>query len=249
MMFENKIVVITGSSSGIGRATAIKFAKAGANIVVNSRSNVSGGHEVVEKIEQLGQKAIYVQGDLSEPDCVTALFESTLKTFGTVDILINNAGGAAGQPFLETTRDHWVKAFDANLFSAVLCAREAAKIMLKKGEGTIINTSSVRGIAHTGREGIMAYSAAKAAVINFTKTLAKELAPNITVNAVAPGFVYTSNYDNFPQELKDAFIEATTIKRFIHVDEIADAFMYLASTNAVTGAVLVVDGGFTLKLT
>ena len=247
-MFDDKIVVITGSSSGIGKATAIKFAKAGAHIVVNSRSNVSGGQEVVKEIEQLGQKAMYVQGDMSQPERVKTLFETTLKTFGTVDILINNAGVAEGRPFLETTKDYWVRAFDANFFSTVLCAREAAEIMLAKGEGKILNTTSIRGIAHTGREGIMAYSAAKAAVINFTKTLAKELAPTISVNAVAPGFVYTPNYDTVPQEQKDAFIRATTIKRFIHVDEIADAFLYLASTNAVTGEVLVVDGGFTLKL-
>lgn len=247
-MLKDKIVIITGSSSGIGRATALKFAQAGADVVVNSRSNVAGGQEVVEAIEKLGQRAIYVQADLAEPDQVKALFETTLSTFGTVDILINNAGVSVGKPFLDTTKEFWLKAFNDNFFGAVLCSQEAARIMLKKGKGKIINTSSVRGIGHTGREGIMAYSAAKAALINFTKTLAKELAPNITVNAVAPGFVYTPNYDNFPQELKEAFIIATPLKRFIQVDEVADAFMYLASTDVVTGEVLVVDGGFTLKL-
>lgn len=247
-MLENKVVVITGSASGIGQAAALKFAKAGAKIVVNARSNVAGGESVVREIEQLGSEAIFVQGDLSDPDTVKSLFDTTLKTFGTVDILINNAGVASGMPFLETSKEYWVDAFNHNFFSAVLCAQEAAKIMLEKGEGKIINTSSVRGIAHSGREGLMAYSAAKAALINFTKTLAKDLAPNITVNAVAPGFVYTPNYDNFPQELKDAFMAATPIHRFIRVDDIADAFLYLATANSVTGEVLVVDGGFTLKL-
>ena len=246
-MLENKIVIITGSASGIGAATALKFAKAGANIVVNARSNTAGGERVVREITQLGRQAIFVQGNMSEPEQVASLFETTLKTFGTVDILINNAGVSTGKPFLETTKDHWVEVFNNNFFSAVLCAKEAAKIMRAKGEGKIINTSSVRGLPHTGREGIMAYSAAKAALINFTKTLAKELAPHITVNAVAPGFVYTPNYDTFPQELKDAFMQATPLHRFIHVDEIAEAFLYLATANAITGEVLVVDGGFTLK--
>lgn len=246
-MLDNKIVIITGSASGIGAATALKFAQAGANIVVNAKSNTAGGEKVVQEITQLGRQAIFVQGDMSEPEQVASLFETTLKTFGTVDILINNAGVSKGKPFLESTKEHWVELFNNNFFSAVLCAKEAAKIMRAKGEGKIINTTSVRGLPHTGREGIMAYSAAKAALINFTKTLAKELAPQITVNAVAPGFVYTPNYDKFPQEVKDAFMDATPLHRFIHVDEIAEAFLYLASTNAVTGEVLVVDGGFTLK--
>jgi 3-oxoacyl-[acyl-carrier protein] reductase len=246
-MLENKMVLITGSASGIGEATALKFAKAGANIVVNAKSNTAGGERVVQEITRLGRKAIFVQADLSDPEQVASMFETTLETFGTVDILINNAGVATGKPFLETTKAHWVDVFNNNFFSAVLCAKEAAKIMRAKGEGKILNTTSVRGIAHTGREGIMAYSAAKAALINFTKTLAKELAPEIAVNAVAPGFVYTQNYDNFPEELKEAFMEATPLHRFIHVDEIAEAFLYLATTKAVTGEVLVVDGGFTLK--
>ncbi len=247
-MVENKVVIITGSASGIGQAAALKFAKAGANIVVNAKSNVAGGESVVREIRQLGREAIFVQGDLSEPDTVKALFDTVLETFGTVDILINNAGVASGKPFLETTKDDWIEAFNHNFFSTVLCVKEATKIMLEHGEGKIINTSSVRGIAHSGREGLMPYSAAKAAMINFTKTLAKDLAPNITVNAVAPGFVYTPNYNDFPQELQDAFMAATPIHRFIHVDEIADAFLYLATANSVTGEVLVIDGGFTLKL-
>ncbi|PIE36123.1 beta-ketoacyl-ACP reductase [candidate division KSB3 bacterium] len=247
-MLKNKVVIITGSGSGIGQAAAVKFANAGANVVVHAKSNVAGGENLVQAIEQLGRESIFVQGDLSNPETVKVLFDTTLNTFGTIDILINNAGVASGKAFLETTKDDWLEAFNHNFFSAVLCAQAAAKIMLKKGEGKIINTSSVRGLPHGGREGLMPYSSAKAAMINFTKTLAKDLAPNITVNAVAPGFVYTPNYDDFPQELKEAFMAATPIRRFIDVDEIADAFLYLATANSVTGEVLVVDGGFTLKL-
>lgn len=120
--------------------------------------------------------------------------------------------------------------------------------MQEEGQGSIINTSSIRGLDVSGREGIMAYSAAKAALINFTTTLAKELAPDITVNAVAPGFVYKPDYESFPDELKQAFLDGTLIKRFIEPHEIADAYLYLAGTPVVTGEVLVVDGGFRLKL-
>lgn len=117
---------------------------------------------------------------------------------------------------------------------------------MKKG-GVILNTSSIRGLFSTGREGIMAYSAAKVAVSGFTKTLAKELAPEIRVNAVAPGFVYTPNYDKMPEKTKKHFIKNTYLKRWINVNEIAEAFLYLATAKAVTGEILVVDAGFTLK--
>lgn len=248
MKLKNKVVVITGSSSNIGKETALLFAKTGAKVVVNSNINISGGKEVASQIVKSGGEAIYVQADVSEEKDVIKLFNEAVKAFGTVDVLINNAGITPGQPFLETTVDIWQKAFTGNLLSTVLCSREASKIMLKNGHGSIINTSSVRGIEHTGREGIMAYSAAKAGIINFTKTLAKQLAPNIFVNAVAPGFVYTHNYASMSQEQKDAFINATLIKRFIQPNEIAEAFLFLASSDIITGEVLVVDGGFTLKV-
>lgn len=248
MEIKDTVTVITGSSAGIGRATALRFAREGAKLVINSRSNIKGGEEVVAKIRELGTEAIYVQADLSEPNQVKSLFDQTLSAFGTVDILINNAGTTIGAgPFLETTKEDWLKAFTHNVITAVLCSKEASKIMLGKGRGKIINTSSVRGLENTGREGIMAYSAAKAALINFTKTLAKELAPAITVNAIAPGFVSSPSYDAMPRELRDDFINATQIKRFISPQEIADAFLFLANADALTGEVLVIDGGFTLK--
>ncbi len=210
MDIKSKVAIISGSSSNIGKATALLFAQAGAKIVINSNMNITGGQEVVNTITKLGGEAIFVQADVSKEQDVLRLFDRTIDQFGTVDILINNAGVTLGQPFLETTVDVWQQAFANNLISAVLCSREAAKIMLKKEQGSIINTVSVRGIEHTGREGIMAYSAAKAGLINFTKTLAKELAPNIFVNAIAPGFVYTQNFAKMPKELVDSFINATS---------------------------------------
>lgn len=247
MKFKDKVALVTGASSGIGRATAIKFAGEGARVVVNYRSNPHGAQEVVGEIEKLGGEAIPVQANVADPAQVEALFAKTLEAFGGLDILINNAGSTVGKPFLEMTKEDWLSSFDDNFFGAVLCSQQAAKIMLKKGGGKIITTGSIRGLGHTGRAGIMAYSAAKAALINFTKTLAKELAPKITVNIVAPGFVYTPSYDDMPQETVDGFIGGTLIKRFIEADEIADAFLFLAGAEAITGEVLIVDGGFTLK--
>lgn len=248
MDIKGKVAIVTGSSSGIGKAIALLFAREGARIVVNSRSNTAGGMAVVEQITQEGGQAIYVQGDLSDEQAVLELFRQTLDRFGTVDILINNAGTSAGQPFLQATAEAWLKSLNNNLISAVLCSREAAKIMLEKGHGAIINTASVRGLEHTGREGIMAYSASKAGLINFTKTLAKQLAPKIMVNAIAPGFVWTPPYEKMSREQIEGFANAALIKRFIQPEEIAESYLFLARSEIITGEVLVVDGGFTLKI-
>lgn len=248
MNLKDKVAIITGSSSGIGRATAYLFAQQGAKVVVNSHSNLAGGQEVVTRINQMGGSALYFQGDMSVEANVIELFRQTLDKFGTVDILINNAGKTISQPFVEASRENWERAFNDNLMSAVFCSREASKIMMAQNRGSIINTASVRGLENTGREGIMAYSAAKAALINFTKTLAKLLAPNITVNAIAPGFVWTQNYEKNPKEVNDAFANASLIKRFIQPEEIAEAYAFLAKSEVITGEVLVVDGGFSLKV-
>jgi 3-oxoacyl-[acyl-carrier protein] reductase len=248
MELRDRVVVITGSSSNIGKATALKFAEQGARVVVNSKSNLEGGRQVVEEIRSKKAKAIYIQADVSEPEEVRRLFRETMEQFGTVDILINNAGHARTTPFFEATKEDWLEAFDNNFFGTVLCSQEAARIMQERGGGKILNTSSVRGISHAGRQGLIAYSAAKAAVINFTKTLAKQLAPTISVNAVAPGFVYVPNYETFPKEVREGFIKSTPLGRYMEVTEIAEAFLYLSRADGITGIVLVVDGGFSLKL-
>ncbi len=248
MKLEGKVAIITGSAANIGKAIAVLFAKEGAKVVVNTKKNATAGQAVADEITKTGGEAIFVQADLAQQGEVDKLFATTIDAFGAVDILVNNAGAANGKPFLDTTKEDWVREFDDNFFDMVLCSQAAAKIMKEKGSGVILNTTSIRGIEHTGREGIMPYSAAKAAAISFTKTLAKELAPTIRVNAVAPGFVITPNYDKTPQETKDQFIDGTLIKRWIQPQEIAEAFLYLATAQAVTGENLVVDGGFTLKV-
>lgn len=247
MKLKSKVVLITGSSSGIGEATAKLFASEGAKVVVNCKNNVQKGEKVVSEIESAGGQALFVQADVSKDKDVDKLFATLKKKCGPLDILVNNAGITRPKAFAETSYQDWLNEFNDNFFGTVLCSQRAAKIMLAQKRGKILNTSSIRGLLHTGREGIMPYSAAKAAVNNFTKTLAKELAPDIQVNAVAPGFTYTPFYDKLPDDLKKTFMEGTMTKRFVQVEEIAEAFLYLATADSVTGEILVVDGGFTLK--
>ncbi len=248
MKLDSKVVVITGSANNIGLAIARKFAGEGACIILNARKSTDKGKQAAEQIQALGAKAIFVQADVSDPEHVDRLFNSAVEKFGTVDLLVNNAGAATPMPFSQSTKEHWLQVFNDNLFSTVLCSIAATKIMQNKRSGKIINTASMRGLEHGGRIGIMAYSAAKAAVINFTKTLAKELAPCITVNAVAPGFTQTSAFDQTPEAIKEQYINGSLIKRWLTVEEVADAFIYLATADGITGEVLVIDGGWNINL-
>lgn len=242
---QNKVVIVTGSAANIGKAIALRFADEGARIVVTTRNNVSGGTAVVDEIKGRGGQAMFVQAELTKPEQVSNLFDATVNAFGTVDILVNNAGIAKGIPFDETTIDDWRSQFEDNLLSMVLCSQFAARIMLKQKSGVILNTTSIRGLEHGGRPTSMPYATAKAATISFTKNLAKELAPHVRVNAVAPGFTLTSNYD-LESPMVKGFIEGTRIKRWIKPEEIAEAFLYLATAEAVTGENLIIDGGYTL---
>lgn len=247
MKLKSKTVIITGSSSGIGKATASLFADEGANIVINSKSNAEGGKEVVEKIKKDGGKAIYFQADVSDPKQAGSLVDKTIETFGTLDILINNAGGYEGQDFLTASKESWLRIFDNNFFSTVFCSQYAARTMLKKGSGKILNTASVYGLEHTGDPTGMAYSVAKAGVISLTKNLAKLWAPEILVNAVSPGYVHIPRFDTFPKNVQDGMISEMRLGKWVEPLDIAEAYLYLATADSITGEVLVVDCGFTLK--
>lgn len=246
MGLDGQVVLVTGSSRGIGEAVASAFARRGARVVINSATDLDGGARAVEKIEAGGGTAHYVQADASEPADVDRLFTAAEQKFGAVDILINNAGVAEGMAFADATKEHWMRMLNVNLLSVVLCSQRAAGPMLQRGSGVIINTSSIRGFDANGREGIMAYSAAKAAVNNLTRTLAKELAPSVRVNAVSPGFVATSYMDRVSDELKTSWLDAIPLHRFITAPEIADAYLFLAESPGATGTILTVDAGFTL---
>lgn len=245
MELKDKVVVITGSSSGIGKTTAIRFAKEGSKVVINYNVNKEGGEETLKEVEKYSQGNL-IQADISKPDDVKRFFNEVASKFGTVDILINNAAIPNDKvPYLEANYDQILELVNTDLIGAMICSQHAIKFMQKQGYGKIINTSSIRGAEHGGRS--VVYAASKAGINSFSKTLAKMVAPNIQVNAVAPGFVKTRNYDKMTQEQIDTFIAQTYLKRWVTEDEIADAFIFLAKNDAITGQVIYVDAGFTLK--
>jgi NAD(P)-dependent dehydrogenase (short-subunit alcohol dehydrogenase family) len=248
MEIKGKTVVVTGASSGIGRAVAIEFAKKGGNIVIAFRVNFEGAKETQKVVESFKVKSMLFKGDLSDEKTVEDLFQQVLKEFKSVDILINNAGEAIITPFLETDLKHWDMNIKDNLYTAVLCSKEAIKIMLQQpGQGRIINAASINGIEHMGRPDTEAYSAAKAGVMNFTKTIAKAYAPKILVNAVCPGKTKTRHYDKFTKEYLEELAQSVPIKRFITPEEIAQVYLSIAENDSICGEVIVADGGISLK--
>ncbi len=246
MELKDKVVLVTGSSSGIGNATALQFAKEGCNIVVHYHENEKGALEVVSEIEKLGVKVVSIKADLSIEADIKNLFNQVLTSFNTLDILINNAAFPSEKvPYLEATQKDILDLLNINLVNAMVCSKYAIEIMNKQGQGKILNTSSIKGWEHGG--GTVTYAVTKAGINSFTRTLAKQVAPNIQVNAVAPGYVKTRVYDNQPKEKVDKWLDGTLLKRWVTVEEIADTFVFLAKNDALTGQIIYVDGGFTLK--
>ncbi len=248
MRLKDKAALITGGGRGIGAATASVFAEEGARVgIVDIRDE--GLKEVAAQARQKGFEFKAFVGDVSKKDQIERVMQGFIQEFGRIDILVNNAGIAISRPFLEKSVEDWVKTLDVNLIGLFLCSQSAARYMVEQKSGKIINISSIRGIDHCGREGIMDYSASKAAVINLTKTLAKELAPYINVNTVAPGHTATEMTKSLPEEIKRNMIEGSYLKRMAQPEDIAKAILFLASNDAdfVTGQVLLVDGGFSLK--
>lgn len=250
MRLKDKVALITGGGRGIGAATAFLFAEEGAKICI-----VDMREEALSKISAEAKGKGYefktLLGDVSKKGQVDAVFEQLIKEFGRIDVLVNNAGIAISRPFLEKTVEDWERTMAVNLVGVFLCSQAAARHMLKQKSGKIVNISSIRGIEHCGREGIMDYSASKMGVISLTKTMAKELAPYINVNAVAPGHTETEMTRSLPEEIKRNMIEGSYLKRLARPEEIARAILFMASDDAnfITGQVLLVDGGFSLKRT
>jgi 3-oxoacyl-[acyl-carrier protein] reductase len=245
MKLANKVVVVTGSSSGIGRGIALEFAREGASVVVNYHINERGGQDTLDEIKKINKNCLLVQADVSTQEGVNQLFDAAMQKFSTVDILVNNAAIPTDKvDFMKASYLDFKEMLDADLMSVFMCSQRAIEIMNTQGNGKILNTSSVRGWEFGGRAPV--YAAAKAAVNSFTRTLAKQVAPNIQVNAVAPGFVKTRAYDTMPKELIQGFMDQTYLKRWISVEEIADTFLFLAQNDAMTGQVIYVDAGFML---
>jgi 3-oxoacyl-[acyl-carrier protein] reductase len=243
---QGKVAIVTGASRGIGRAIALELSKYGASVVVNYASSSTAADEVVAEITAAGGNAIALQADVSQADQVDALISTTTEKFGRVDILVNNAGITRDTLLLRMKPEEWQAVIDLNLTGVFLCTRAVSKLMLKQRSGRIINITSVAG--QMGNPGQANYSAAKAGVIGFTKTVAKELATRgISVNAVAPGFIatdMTSNLSNTEEILK--FIP---LGRYGQPEEVAGMVRFLAADPAaayITGQVFNVDGGMVM---
>ncbi len=242
-----KIALVTGSSRGIGRAIAIELGRRGATVVVNYNSNASAAAEVLDEIKAAGSDGMIVQADVSQADQVEALFKAVADAYGKLDILVNNAGVTRDGVIMMLKPDDFDTVIDTNLRSAWLCCKSAARSMMRKRTGCIINITSVVGVSGNG--GQTNYAASKAGMIGLTKSLAKEVASRgITVNAVAPGFIQTDLTSDLSDELVGKAIEAIPLGRLGESEEVAKAVAFLASDDAsyITGQVLVVDGGMVM---
>jgi 3-oxoacyl-[acyl-carrier protein] reductase len=243
----DRVAIVTGASRGIGRGIALELAKRGATVVVNYNSSPEAANEVVEQIKSGDGQAMAFQGDVSEEDGANALIKAATDTYGKLDILVNNAGTTRDNVIMLMKTDDFDTVVKTNLRSTWLCSRAAVKAMMRKRYGRIINISSISGIAGNG--GQTNYSASKAGIIGFTKSLAREVASrNITVNAVAPGFVLTDLTKDLPKEITDKLNENIPLGRWGAIEDVACATAFLASDDAsyITGHVLVVDGGMAM---
>ena len=238
-----RVALVTGASTGIGRAVAKLYAKEGAYVILTSNTSVDEGNKTLTQIEKEGGKAIYISADLSTQDGVDQLFNKIKKETGKLDILVNNAGRTYNIPFDDLSEITFQRDLDVNLKSTFMCSIAAKELMT---EGWIINTASIRGIPEASRPGIVGYCAAKSAVISITKSMAMQLAPKIYINAVAPGFVYTNYMNAVTDEMKNRWLSQIPINRFIQPEEIAEVYLMLAKTRIFTGSVISPDGGYTL---
>lgn len=243
---EKKVAIITGSGRGIGKAIALKLAQEQMNIVICDVDNDSINNTVKE-IEQLGVKAIGIQVNVTNTEQVAHLFDETMNTFGRVDVLVNNAGITRDNLLIRMQENEWDAVIAVNLKGCYNCLKAAAKMMMKQRNGKIINISSVVGVM--GNVGQANYAASKGGMISLTKSAAKELAPrNITVNAVAPGYIETEMTKNLPDNVKQAFINLIPLKRPGQPEDVANVISFLVSPAAdyITGQVIHIDGGMVM---
>ncbi|MCM8901839.1 3-oxoacyl-[acyl-carrier-protein] reductase [Caldicoprobacter algeriensis] len=244
MELEGRTALVTGASRGIGRAIAIYLAELGAQVAVNYSSSEQRAIEVVEAIKEKGGRAIAVKADVSNPQEVEAMFEKVLNEFGDLHILVNNAGITRDALLIRMKQEDWDAVLDTNLKGVYNCSKAAAKIMIKKRRGKIINISSVVGVA--GNAGQSNYAAAKAGVIGFSKAIARELAPrNIQVNVVAPGFIKTDMTAALPESIRQEMLKQIPLGRYGDPMDVAYVVGFLASDKSqyITGQVIHVDGG------
>ena len=246
MEYEPKSAIVTGSAQGIGKAIAMKLAESGLNIVV-SDILLDEAKKTAAEIGKLGVKAIAVKTDVSNADDVKALIQTTKDTFGSVDVLINNAGITRDNLSMRMSEADWDLVLDVNLKGSFLCAQAASKIMMKQKFGKIVNIASVSGIL--GTAGQANYASSKAGVIALTKALSRELAArNITVNAIAPGFILTEMTEKLPENVKEEYLTQIPLRRAGTPLDVANVVDFLVSPAAsyITGIVISVSGGMVM---
>jgi 3-oxoacyl-[acyl-carrier protein] reductase len=247
MVFEGQVALITGASSGIGRAAAEAMAREGARVGVNYHKNQQGAEECVAKIRKAGGDALAIRADVTSGTEVAALFDAVRKRWGRVDILVNNAGDLLRRSMLgDMTEEYWDQIMALNLKSVFLCVKQVWEEMAARKSGCIINMSSIAG-RNGGGPGAAAYAAAKGGLLTYTKSLAKELAPyNVRVNGIAPGVILTPYHERYsPPEVLQKFVTAIPLGRAGTSEEIAEVVVFLASPAAsyITGETVEVNGG------
>ena len=247
MSLTGKTAIVTGGSRGIGKAVCLELARRGCNIVLSFAGNTAAADQTAAECRALGVQALAVQSNVADAGAVKALFDAALEKFGSIDILVNNAGITRDNLLMLLKEEDFDAVVDTNLKGTFLCMKAAVRPMMKQRRGRIISLSSVVGLH--GNAGQVNYAASKAGVIGMTKSLAKELAGrNITVNAVAPGFIDTDMTAVLPDKAKEAILSSIPMARLGAAEDVASAVAFLASDEAgyITGQVLAVDGGMSM---
>ena len=247
MLLDGKTALVSGASRGIGRAIALRLAAEGARVAINYAGNVKAAEEVKAAIEAAGGTAILCRADVADSAAVEAMVANVVKEFGTIDILVNNAGITRDTLLMRMKDEDFAKVLDTNLKGVFYCTKAVAKLMMKKRSGRIVNMASVVGLV--GNAGQTNYAAAKAGVIGFSKSAARELASRgITVNVVAPGFIGTDMTAGLPESVKEKMLTDIPLGRMGEPEDVASAVLFLASDQAsyITGQVVNVDGGMVM---